>query len=71
MSWSRQEGFQYALTFVIQLPKVREVRPNIETHPAFGEALEEAMLGVIKIILLICVVKKNNLTIDESRIRAG
>jgi len=28
-------------------------------------------LGVDKIIVLICVVKKNNLTIDESRIRAG
>ena len=41
------------------------MRPNIETHLAFGEALEEAMLGVVKIFLLICVIKKNNLTIDN------
>lgn len=45
---AQQEGFR---CFVIQMLKVGEVRPNIETHLAFGEALEEAMLGVVKIIL--------------------
>jgi len=34
------------------MPKVREVRPNIETHLAFGEALEEAKLAGVKAILL-------------------
>lgn len=27
---------------IFLMPQVKEVRANIETHPAFGEALEEA-----------------------------
>ena len=46
---AQQEGFR---CFVIQMHKVREVRPNIETHLAFVEALEEAKLAGAKAILL-------------------
>ena len=52
----------------IQMPKVREVRANIETHPAFGEALEEAKAAGVKTILIGCTVGPGCLTIDESRI---
>ncbi len=47
---ARQEGFWCGLAFVIQMPQVKEVRANIETHSAFGEALEEAKAAGVKII---------------------
>lgn len=34
------------------MPQVKEVRANIETHPAFGEALEEAKAAGFKIMEL-------------------
>ena len=67
---ARQEGFWCGLAFVIQMPQVKEVRANIETHPAFGEALEEAKAAGVKIILLGCNTEMDCLTIDNSRISA-
>ncbi|BAL85013.1 putative sugar fermentation stimulation protein (plasmid) [Selenomonas ruminantium subsp. lactilytica TAM6421] len=67
---ARQEGFCCGLAFVIQMPKVKEVQANIETHSAFGEALEEAKAAGVKIIFLGCTVGMDCLTIDKSRISA-
>ena len=68
---AQQEGFRCGLAFVIQMTKVREVRANIETHPAFGEALEEAKAAGVRIILLGCTVGMDCLTIDKSRVSAN
>ena len=68
---AQQEGFRCGLAFVIQMPKVREVRANIETHPAFCEALEEAKAAGVRIILLGCTVGMDCLTIDKSRVSAN
>ena len=35
-----QKGYVAILAFVIAMPKVSVVYPNVETHKAFGEALE-------------------------------
>lgn len=35
---ARQEGYWCGVAFVIQMPTVKEVRPNVETHPEFGVA---------------------------------
>lgn len=67
---ARQEGYWCGLAFVIQMPKVKEVRPNIATHPAFGEALEQAKAAGVKIITLGCVVQPGALTVDDGRISA-
>lgn len=67
---ARQEGYWCGLAFVIQMPKVKEVRPNIATHPAFGEALEQAKAAGVKIITLGCVVQPGSLTVDDGRISA-
>ena len=67
---ARQGGYWCGLAFVIQMPKVKEVRPNIATHPAFGEALEQAKAAGVKIITLGCVVQPGALTVDDGRISA-
>ncbi|TYZ25184.1 DNA/RNA nuclease SfsA [Selenomonas ruminis] len=65
---ARQEGYRCGLAFVIQMPRVKEVRPNMETHPAFGEALEKAKASGVKILMLGCEVHPDSLTIDAGRI---
>jgi sugar fermentation stimulation protein A len=52
------------------MPQVGEVRPNVETHPAFGDAWREALEAGVRIWFLGCKVKADSLTIDESRVMA-
>ena len=65
---ARSEGYWCGIVFVIQMPKVREVRPNIETHPEFGEALEEAKAAGVRVLFLGCDVQPDTLIVDENRI---
>lgn len=60
-----QQGYECYLAFVIAMPKVRKVLPNMTTHPAFGEALEEAMSAGVKVLYLTCDVKPDSLVITE------
>jgi sugar fermentation stimulation protein A len=58
------------MAFVIQMPKIREVRPNLVTHPAFGDAWQEALEAGVKIWFMGCDVKADALSIDYSRVCA-
>ena len=42
---------------------VREVRPNVETHPEFGDAMEEAKTAGVEIWFLPCHVEPDELVI--------
>lgn len=68
---ARQEGYMTGIAFVIQMPKVNEVRPNVETHPAFGEAMAQAQTAGVSIIFLGCHVKPQSLTLDCDRIQGA
>ncbi|WP_026658335.1 DNA/RNA nuclease SfsA [Butyrivibrio sp. AC2005] len=60
---AKEEGYNAALAFVIQMDGVKEVRPNIETHPEFGIAFEEAKKAGVKIIFYTCHVTSDELVI--------
>lgn len=60
------EGYQAALAFVIQMEGVSQVRPNIDTHPEFGEALEEAQAAGVNVLFLQCQVQPECLVILET-----
>ena len=60
---ARSEGFRSVLAFVIQMDGVREVRPNVETHPEFGDAMEEAKTAGVEIWFLPCHVEPDELVI--------
>ena len=62
---ARREGYQAIIAFVIQMEGIREVRPNIETHPEFGKALEEARESGVEIWFMMCSVKSDLLGITE------
>ena len=60
------EGFRAVLAFVIQMDGIREVRPNVQTHPAFGEALREAQDAGVRVLFLHCHVEPDGLEIMDS-----
>ena len=57
------KGYKGILAFVIQMEGVTEVRPNLETHPEFAEALENAKKAGVEVLFLQCRVKKDGLEI--------
>lgn len=62
-------GYQCAVAFVVQMEGVTEVRPNIETHPEFGEALEVAQKAGVKVILYMCQVGRDTLEIIREKVQ--
>ena len=60
---AQREGYHAALAFVIQMDGVTEVRANVDTHPEFGAALEDARAAGVKILCLTCHVEPDSLVI--------
>ena len=60
-----QEGYIAILAFVIAMPKVSVVYPNVETHQAFGEALQEAEQAGVKLLYLPCTVTREGMWITS------
>ena len=57
------EGYESFLAFVIAMPGVTKVLPNVETHPAFGKALDEAVAAGVRVLYLSCRVALDELTV--------
>ncbi|MGI6717186.1 MAG: DNA/RNA nuclease SfsA [Eubacteriales bacterium] len=60
------EGYECYIAFVIQMPHIKKVLPNIKTHPMFGVALDEAVKAGVKVLYLPCEVSPNELVISEA-----
>ena len=50
-------GHPTAILFVVQMKEITTLRPNDETHPAFGDALREARHAGVQILAVDCRVK--------------
>lgn len=57
------EGYHCMAVFVIQMEGIHEVRPNVSTHPEFGEALKQAEEAGVEILALSCQVTEDSLSI--------
>lgn len=60
---AKRAGYECAVAFVIQMEGINEVHPNIDTHPEFGVALQEAKEAGVKILYLTCKVGRDTLEI--------
>lgn len=60
-----KQGYHCILAFVIQMEGIREVRPNVETHPEFGKALQAARGAGVEIWFLHCHVGENVLEVTD------
>ena len=58
-----EKGYKAMVAFVIQVEGVTEVRPNVETHPEFGVALQEARDAGVEVLCLACNVWEDGLEI--------
>ena len=60
-----KEGYHAVLAFAIQMNGITEVRPNVRTHPAFGEAWQAAEKAGVQILFLPCLVEPDGLRVRE------
>ena len=56
-----KDGYRAVLAFAIQMEGIEEVRPNIKTHPEFGNAFEKAKAAGVRILFLPCHVEPDGL----------
>ena len=62
---TKEEGFEAYVFFVIKMKGIRYFTPNEDTHLEFKEALIKAEKKGIKLLAYDCVVKPDELMIDE------
>ena len=61
LSGAVKDGFHAVLAFAVQMNGITEVRPNIQTHPEFGKAWQEAEKAGVEILFLPCRVEPDGL----------
>lgn len=59
------QGFHCCIAFVIPMEGVTQVRANVATHKAFGEALEEAKQAGVEVIFLPCSVSPEEVRVTK------
>lgn len=59
------KGYECYIAFVIAMPSVHKVLPNVEIHPQFGDALKDAVNAGVKILYLPCDVLPDSLSIVD------
>lgn len=59
------EGYLSSIAFVIQMDGVTEVRPNMQTHPEFGAALEAAKDSSVRVLFLPCHVEPDGICASD------
>ena len=57
-----EEGYRAAVLFVVQMENLSAIRPNDDTHPAFGDALREAAEKGLEIWAVDCTVTPDSLS---------
>lgn len=62
---AKEDGYEVSLAFVIQMEGVNEVLPNIETHPEFSVAIDDAKKAGVNIVFIKCRVYENRLEYIE------
>ena len=66
---AKKEGYHAILAFVIQMDGIKKVRANVETHPEFGDAMEEAKAAGVEVWFFQCHVEPDSLRIKSGELR--
>lgn len=62
---AKEEGYDAAVCFVVQMEGMRAFSPNDETHPAFGVALRKAVGAGVRVMAMECQVTPDSLQITK------
>lgn len=65
---AQKKGYRCTAAFVIQMEGIREVRPNISTHPEFVRVWEDARTAGVTMLALLCRVGRGSLEVVEERV---
>lgn len=60
-----EAGYHARLAFVIQMEGIKEVKPQLQIHPEFGEALEYAKSKGVEIIYICCEISEQEVNFIE------
>jgi sugar fermentation stimulation protein A len=60
-----ENGYMAYVVFILQMKGMRWVRPNDETHAAFGDALRDAKKAGVHIIAYDCYIAPDEMRFDE------
>ncbi len=60
-----EKGYEAYILFVIQMKGITALKPNDETHRAFGDALRKAAESGVKILATDCIITPDSITPDE------
>ena len=66
-----QEGYHAIMAYVIQMEGIQQVKPNIATHPAYGEAVNKALAAGVNILFFCTSVKPQELKIISAEYSKG
>lgn len=62
---ARSEGYLAYIIFVVQMKGMKDVSPNYDTHPEFGDALAKAAEAGVSILAYDCKVTSDSLAINR------
>lgn len=62
---AKKNGYEAYILFVIQMKGVNYFTPNTERHPQFADALKNAHNNGVNVIAVDCIVKKDEIKIDD------
>lgn len=65
LAGAARDGYECYIAFVIAIPGVRKVLPNVKTHPEFGTALAAAADAGVRVLCLPCNVSADELSISD------
>ena len=63
---AHEEGYDAYIIFVVQMEGMKDVSPNYDTHPQFGEALAKAQKAGVKILAYDCLVEPDSLEVRRT-----
>lgn len=59
------EGYGACVLFVVQMKGASVLRPNDDTHPAFGAALRRAAEAGVRLLAVDCIVTKDRMELND------
>ena len=62
---AKEQGYEAAVCFVVQMEGMRAFSPNDETHPAFGAALRKAAAAGVYVMAMECHVTPDSLRLTK------
>lgn len=65
LTGASRDGYNCTVAFVIQMPGISLVKANIDTHPEFADALDEARAGGVEVLMLQCNITEDSLEIKS------